>query len=146
MAGHRSCITTESCSCANGANVSSVWPIFITISLNSEAPHLEKKIFYSFQFALTPTYKCPWRRVYICITWECRGEGTAWSLPAGGAPTTKLEAARSHRVKETETPFHSLHHVPSILHAGHGAIAAHRVYGHVPAAVAIATSAEAIKT
>lgn len=36
--------------------------------------------------------------------------------------------------------------MPSILHAGHGAAAAHRVYVHVPGAVAAATSAEAIKT
>lgn len=65
MAGHRSYITTESHSCADGANVSSVWPIFIIMSLNSEAPDLKKKIFYFFQFAFTSTYKCPQRRGYI---------------------------------------------------------------------------------
>lgn len=92
----RSCITTERCSCADRADVSSVQSIFIIISLNSEAPGLEKQILYFSQFAFTYTFKCPQRRGYICITTEHRGEGTAWSLPAGGAQTTKLGPARSN--------------------------------------------------
>jgi len=78
------------CSCADGANVSSVWSVFIIFSLNSELPGLKIQITYFFQLAFIYIYKCPQRRGYVCITAEHRGDGTAWGLPAGGAQTTKL--------------------------------------------------------
>lgn len=94
---HGKVCNTERCSYADGANVSSVQPISIIISLNSEVPGLQNQILYLFQFAFTYTYECLQRRSCICLhLHRARGEGTAWSLPAGGAQTTKLGAARSN--------------------------------------------------
>lgn len=94
---HGKVCNTERCPYADGANVSSVQPISIITSLNSEVPGLQNQILYFFQFAFTYTYKCLQRRSCICLRLHrARGEGTAWSLPAGGAQTTKLGAARSN--------------------------------------------------
>lgn len=75
-------------------------------------------------------------------------ELAGWRSSNYKAGTSKVKL----RVNYTEThpthtppPFHSLHHMPSSLHSGHGAIAVHHVCLHMPGALAIGTSAKVIK-